>query len=84
MLLTPSSDVLDAKVENFPAANEVTTYQAKTATVDPSEDNDDIDIEEDSTIIRPTKPIHVDFGKPKTKGGQIEVLIQFGYIDNID
>jgi hypothetical protein len=31
--------------------------------VDPSEDSDDIDIEEDNTTIRPTKPSHVNFDK---------------------
>lgn len=46
----------------------------------PSEDSDDIDIEEDNTIIHPTKPSHVDFGKSKIKEGHIEVLNQFGYI----
>jgi hypothetical protein len=49
--------------------------------VDPSEDNDDIDIEEDNTIIHTTKPSHVDFGKSKIKEGYIEVLNRFGYID---
>jgi hypothetical protein len=49
-----------------------------------SEGNDNIDIEEDNTIIRPTKPSHVDFDKCKIKGGHIEVLIHFGYIDNVD
>jgi hypothetical protein len=39
--------------------------------MDPSKDSDDIDIEEDNTIIRPTKSSHVDFGKPKTKEGHI-------------
>jgi hypothetical protein len=51
--------------------------------MDPSEDSDDIDIEEDSIIIQPTKPSHMDFGKSKIKG-HIEVLNWFGYIDNID
>jgi hypothetical protein len=44
----------------------------------------DIDVEEDNTIIRPTKPSHVDFEKSKIKEGHIEVLNYFGYIDNID
>jgi hypothetical protein len=47
----------------------------------PGEDNDDIDIEEDNTIIRPTKPSHVDFRKLKIKGGHTEVLVKFGYIN---
>jgi hypothetical protein len=49
-----------------------------------SEDCDSIDIEEDNTIICPTKPSHVDFAKSKIKGGNIEVLNCFGYIDNVD
>jgi hypothetical protein len=47
-------------------------------------DSDNIDIEEDNTIIRPTKPNHVDFGKPKIKDGHIKVLNRFGYIDNVE
>jgi hypothetical protein len=39
-----------------------------------------IDIEEDKTIIRPTKVSHVDFDKSKIKGGHIEVHTRFGYI----
>jgi hypothetical protein len=81
VLLTPSSDVSDVKVEDFPGVTKVTTYQAESTVVDPFEDNDDINIEEDSTIIRPTKPNHVDFGVSKTKGVHIEVLNRFGYID---
>jgi hypothetical protein len=52
--------------------------------MNPSEDSDNIDIEEDSTIICPTKPGHVDFGKSKIKGGHIEILNRFGFIDNVD
>jgi hypothetical protein len=74
VLLTPSCDVPDIKVEDFPTATKVTTCQAKTATVDPSKDNDDINIEEDSTIIRPTKPSHVDFDKSKTKEDTLRYL----------
>jgi hypothetical protein len=52
--------------------------------VDPSkgtgEDSDDIDIEEDNTIIRPTKPSHVDFRKSKIEG-HTEVLVKFDYIN---
>jgi hypothetical protein len=51
--------------------------------VDPSEDNEDIDIEEDSTVIRPTKQSHVEFGKSNTKEGHIEVFNRFGYIGSI-
>ena len=47
------------------------------------EDSDNIGIEEDSTTIRPTKPSHMDFSKSKIKGGHIEVLNRFGYIDNV-
>jgi hypothetical protein len=47
-------------------------------------DSDNIDIEEDNTIIRPIKPNHVDIGKPKIKEGHIEVLNRFGYIDNVE
>jgi hypothetical protein len=49
-----------------------------------SEDIDNIDNEEDNIIIRPTKPSDVDFGKSKIKGGHIEVLNRFEYIDNVD
>jgi hypothetical protein len=52
--------------------------------VNQSEDSVGMDFEEDNTIIRPTKPSHVDFGKSKIKEGHIEVLNHFGYIDNID
>jgi hypothetical protein len=52
--------------------------------MNPSEDSDNIDVEEDSTIIRPTKPSHVDFGKSKIKGGHIEVLNCFGFVGNVD
>jgi hypothetical protein len=52
--------------------------------VNPFEDSDNIDIEEDITTIRPTKPSHVDFDKFKFKGGHIEVLNSFGYINNVD
>ena len=52
--------------------------------MDPSKDNDDIDIEDDNTIICPTKPSHVDFDKSNIKGGHTEVLTHFGYIDNVE
>jgi hypothetical protein len=48
------------------------------------DDNEDIDIEEDNTIIRPTKPSHVNFGKFTIKGGHVEVLTKFDYIDEVD
>jgi hypothetical protein len=82
--LTPSSDVLEARVEDLFMAVEATAFPTKGATMDPFEDNDDINIEEDNTTIQPTKPSHVDFGKSKTKEEHIEVLNRFGYIDNID
>jgi hypothetical protein len=52
--------------------------------MNPYEYNNDINIEDDNTIIRPTTPSHVDFGKSKIKGGHIEVLNYFGYINNVD
>jgi hypothetical protein len=52
--------------------------------VDPSEDSNDINIEEDNTTIRPMKPSHMNFRKSKNKGGHIEVINWFGYIDNVD
>jgi hypothetical protein len=42
--------------------------------MNPSKDSDNIDIEEDNTIIRPTKPSHVDFGKSKIKEGILRYL----------
>jgi hypothetical protein len=48
------------------------------------EDSDDIDIEEDNSIIRPTKPSHVDYRKSKIKGRHIEVLTRFDYIDKLN
>jgi hypothetical protein len=82
--LAPSSDVPETKVEGLSTTTEATTYQTKAATMDPSEDSDGIDIEEDITIIYSTKPSHMDFGKSKIKGGDIEVFNWFGYIDNIN
>jgi hypothetical protein len=82
--LASSLDVPETKVEDLSATTEATACQTEAATVDPSEDSDDIDIEEDITIICSTKPSHMDFGKSKIKGGHIEVLNRFGYIDNIN
>jgi hypothetical protein len=59
VVLSPSSDVSDAKFEDLPTATEVSVCQAKIVIVDPFEDNDDVNIEEDSTIIQPTKPSHL-------------------------
>jgi hypothetical protein len=81
MLLAPSLGALETRIEDLTGAREAVACQAEATTVDPFEDCADIDIEEDSTIIRPTKPSHVDFGKSKTKDGNIDVLNRFGYID---
>jgi hypothetical protein len=81
--LTPSSDVLETRVEEFASTVGTTASQAKAGSMNPSEDSDNIDIEENNIIIRSTKPSHVDFGKSKIKGGHIEVLNRFGYIDNV-
>lgn len=51
--------------------------------MNPSEDNDIIDIEEDNTIICPMNPCQVDFSKSKIKGGHIELFNHFGYVDNV-
>jgi predicted LPLAT superfamily acyltransferase len=61
-----------------------TTSQAKVGSMNHSEDNDNIDIEEENMIIRPMKPSHVNFGISKMKEGHIEVLNRFGYIDNVE
>jgi hypothetical protein len=67
---------------------EATSPQAEVAIADLAEesddDNEDIDIEEDNTIMRPKTPIHVDFVKSTIKGGHIEKLTKFDYIDNVD
>jgi hypothetical protein len=81
VFLAPSSDVLETSVEELPEVTEATAYRTKAAIMDPSEESDDIDIEECSTIIRPIKLSHVNFGKSKIKKGHIEVLNRFGYID---
>jgi hypothetical protein len=52
--------------------------------MNPSEDNDKINIMKHNMIICPMKPSHVDFGKSKIKGGHFEVLNHFGYIDNVE
>jgi hypothetical protein len=36
------------------------------------------------TTLHPTKPSHVNYDKSRIKGGHIEVLNRFGYIDNVD
>ena len=68
VLLAPSSDAQETRVENLPTKVEVTVSLAEAKVEDPFEDTDDIDIEEDNTIIRTTKPRHVEFGKSKIKG----------------
>jgi hypothetical protein len=74
-------DVLETRLDALTETVEGTTCQTEAGAMDPSEDSEDIDIEEDITIIHPTKPSHVDFDKLKTKVGHIEVLNRFGYID---
>jgi hypothetical protein len=58
-----------------------TTPQAEDVAMDPAkgsgDDTEDIDIEEDSNIIRPMKPSRVDFRKSTIKGRHIEVLTKF-------
>jgi hypothetical protein len=49
VLLAPSSDAQETRVENLPTAVEVTVSQAEARVEDPFEDTDDIDIEEDNT-----------------------------------
>jgi hypothetical protein len=83
MSLTPSSDVPETRVEEFASKMGATASQAEAGSMNPFKDSYNIDIEEDNTIIRPTKPSHVDFGKFKIKGGHIEVLNHFSYIDNV-
>jgi hypothetical protein len=82
--LPPSLDALERKVEDLSVATKATTSQTKVDDMEPSEDSDDINIEEDNTIIHPTKLSHVNFDKLKIKRGHIEVITQFGYIDNVD
>jgi hypothetical protein len=65
--LAPSSDALELRVENLPTSEEANASQAEVGVVDPFGDSGDIDIEEDSTIIHPTKQSHVNFGKSKFK-----------------
>jgi hypothetical protein len=79
--LTPSSDAQETRVENLPTTVEVMVSQAEARVEDPFED---IDIEEDNTTIHPSKSSHVNYGKSRIKGGHIEVLNCFGYIDNVN
>jgi hypothetical protein len=86
LALVLASDAPETKVESLAVVAEATVLQYGGTVADPSkgssDDNDDIDIEEDNTIICPTKPSHIDFGKSEIKGGHIEVLTKFYYIDN--
>ncbi|KAL5668194.1 hypothetical protein ACJX0J_020415, partial [Zea mays] len=59
------------RVVTLYVAAEAPELQAKGAS---SDNRDDIDIEEDNMIIRPTKQSHVDFRKSKIKGGHIEAM----------
>jgi hypothetical protein len=82
--LAPLSSIQETNVKVFVSTMEATASLAEAGFVNPSEDSDNIDIEEDSITIRPTKPSHVDVDKSKIKGGDIEVLNRYGYIDNVD
>jgi hypothetical protein len=81
MSLTPLSDVPEMRVKEFALAAGATASQAEAISMNPSKDNDNIGIEEDSRIIRPTKPSHVDFDKSKMKGEHIEVHNRFGSLE---
>jgi hypothetical protein len=85
LALLLASETPDTRGDSSIVVDEATTPQAKDVVVDPAEgsddDNEDTDIEEDSTIIHPTKPSHVDSGKSTIKGGHIEVLTKFNNID---
>jgi hypothetical protein len=84
----PTLDVLETKVKRIAMGAKATTLQAGGAIAYPSEgsgdDSNDINIEEDNTIICSTKPSHMDFRKSKIKEGHIEVLTKFDYIDNVE
>jgi hypothetical protein len=53
---------------------EATASRAKAGVVNPSEDSDDIDIEEGSTTIHPTKPNHMNLSKKKSKEDTLRYL----------
>jgi hypothetical protein len=86
--LVPTLDVLETKVKSIAMVAKATTLQTGGAIADPSkglgDDSNDINIEEDNTIICSTKSSHMDFRKSKIKGGHIEVLTKFDYIDNVE
>jgi hypothetical protein len=86
--LVLASETAEVRGESSIVVAEATTPQAEDAIVDPAEglddDNEDIDIEQDNTMIRPTMPSHADFEKSTIKGGYIEVLTKFHYSDNVN
>jgi hypothetical protein len=88
LALVIASDAPETKGDNSIVVAKATTPQAEDAVVDLAEgsgdDSEDIGIEEDNKIIRPTKPSHVDFRKSTIKGGHIEVLSMFHYIDDVN
>lgn len=85
----PTSDLALVLVSNGPETRGESSIvvakaiapHAEDASMDLAEgsddDREDIDIEEDNNIIRPTKPIHLEFRKFTIKGGSIEVLTKF-------
>jgi hypothetical protein len=73
--------VLEAQAKEIVPAMGASALQAEAGLLNQSEDNVEVDFGEDKTIVRPTKPSHVDFEKSKIKEGHIEVLNYFGYID---
>jgi hypothetical protein len=76
--LAPTSKTPETRVAMSIVAVKAAAPQAKGVVVNLDEgsedDSEDIGIEEDNTIIRPTKLSHVDFKKSKIKGGHIGVL----------
>ena len=66
-------------------AAKATSLQAEGAAADSSEgSSDNIDIDEDNTIIHHMKPSHVDFRKSKIIGWHIEVLTKSDFIDIVE
>jgi hypothetical protein len=78
MLPTPPKDVPKAQAKEIVLTMVATAPYAEAGSLNQSKDNVEMDLEEDNTVIHPTKPIHVDFGKSKIKEGHIEVLNRFG------
>jgi hypothetical protein len=81
MSLTPLKNVPEAQAEEIILTMGAAAPQTEVGSLNQSEDSVEMDFEEDNTVIHPTKPSHVDFGKSKIKEGHIEVLNRFGYID---